>query len=124
MPSSPQAVIESFAANFLSRDAAKQAALFHEDASFFGSSVPGLLRGPEGALGYFRKAWAEAAPGVMTCEELVLQPIAPDLSLFAATCRLARPGRISVLRASGAIRRADHGWRFASLHVSAAPPES
>ncbi|TCH97983.1 hypothetical protein EJV46_12275 [Roseococcus sp. SYP-B2431] len=118
---SPQAVLERFAANFQTRDAAAQAALFRPDATFLGSSVPGLLRGPEGALGYFRAAWADAAPGRMTCDPVFQQP-APDVVLFSAICRLVRPERTAVLRANGTVMRDAQGWRFADLHVSASPP--
>ncbi|MDB5412852.1 MAG: hypothetical protein JWR10_1187 [Rubritepida sp.] len=122
MPESPQAVLDRFAANFFTRDAAAQAALFRPDATFFGSSVPRLLRGPEDALGYFQQAWAKAAPGVMTCDAVVFQQPAPDVVLFSAICRLVRPERTTILRASGTVMRDVEGWRFADLHVSAAPP--
>jgi ketosteroid isomerase-like protein len=118
---SPQAVLDRFAANFHTMDAAAQAALFRPDATFLGSSVPGMLRGPEGALGYFRTAWANAAPGTMTCEPVFQQP-APDVVLFSAICRLVRPERTAVLRANGTVMRDAEGWRFADLHVSATPP--
>lgn len=118
---SPQAVLDRFAANFLTQDATAQAALFRPDATFIGSSVPGMLRGPEGALGYFRTAWAHAAPGTMTCEPVFQQPAA-EVVLFSAICHLVRPERTAVLRASGTILRDAEGWRFADLHVSATPP--
>lgn len=118
---SPQAVLARFAENFQTQDAIAQAALFRPDATFLGSTVPGMLRGPEGALGYFRTAWANAAPGRMTCEPVFQQP-APDVVLFSALCRLVRPERTTVLRANGALQRDAGGWRFADLHVSAAPP--
>jgi ketosteroid isomerase-like protein len=118
---SSQAVLDRFAANFHTKDAAAQAALFRPDATFIGSSVPGMLRGPEGALSYFRTAWASAAPGTMTCESVFQQP-APDVVLFSAICRLVRPERTAVLRANGTILRDAEGWRFADLHVSATPP--
>jgi hypothetical protein len=118
---SPQAVLDRFAANFATQDTASQAALFRPDATFLGSTVPGMLRGPEGALGYFRTAWASSAPGTMTCEPVFQQP-APDVVLFSAICRLVRPERTAVLRANGTILRDAEGWRFADLHVSATPP--
>lgn len=118
---SPLAVLDRFAANFHSMDAAAQAALFRPDATFIGSTVAGMLRGPEGALEYFRTAWANAAPGIMTCEPVFQQPAA-DVVLFSAICRLVRPGRTAVLWANGTVMRDAGGWRFADLHVSATPP--
>ena len=117
---SPQAVLDRFAANFHTKDAEGQAALFRPDATFFGSSVPGLLRGPAGALGYFQTAWATAAPGTMSCDPVFQQP-APDVVLFSAVCRLVRPERTAALRASGTMMQDAEGWRFADLHVSVAP---
>jgi len=118
---SPQAVLARFSANFTTQDAASQAALFRPDATFIGSTVPGLLRGPEGALGYFQTAWARSAPGTMTCDPVVFQQPAPDVALFSAICRLVRPERTATLRASGTVMRDAEGWRFADLHVSSAP---
>lgn len=119
---SPEAVLERFAANFLSQDAAAQAALFRPDAVFIGSSVPGLLQGPEGALDYFRTAWAKAAPGTMTCDPVILRRLTEEIAVFSALCRLVRPERTSTLRASGTLIHDAEGWRFAELHVSATPP--
>ncbi len=120
-PESPQAVLDRFAANFHSQDAAAQAALFRPDAVFIGSSVPGLLHGPEGALGYFERAWGKAPPGVMTCDPVVIRHLAPEVAVFSAMCVLVRPERVSTLRASGTVTRDAEGWRFAELHVSATP---
>ena len=121
LPQSPQALLDSFAANFFTMDAAAQAALFRDDATFFGSSVPGMLRGPEGALGYFLGGWAKASPGVMSCELVTFQTPAPDVVLFSAVCRLVRAEGVKILRASGSMMHDPEGWRFADLHVSAAP---
>lgn len=118
---SPEAVLQRFAANFHSQDAAAQAALFRPDAVFLGSSVPEMLHGPEGALGYFRTAWTKAAPGVMTCDPVVLRRVTEEIATFSAICRLVRPERSSMLRASGTLTRDAEGWRFAELHVSAMP---
>lgn len=120
-PESPEALLKCFAANFATLDAEAQAMLFHEQAAFFGSSRSGLLRGPAGARDYFGTAWAQAAPGIMTCEIGSLQRPSPDVVLVAAVCRLVRPARTTTLRLSGALTRDGTGWRFAELHVSAEP---
>ncbi|WP_431267848.1 nuclear transport factor 2 family protein [Dankookia sp. P2] len=120
-PASAEALLDRFAANSATLDVAAQAALFAPDAAFFGSSVPGLLRGPEGARGYFAEAWAKASPGTMTCEVQSWRQPSPDLVLVSAWCRLVRPERTAQLRLSGAAQRGPDGWRFAELHVSAAP---
>lgn len=118
---SPAALLERFAAHFASRDVAAQAALFQPEASFFGSSVPGLLRGQEGARAYFQQAWGNAAPATVTCAPASLQQAAPGLVLFATTCQLQRGEQSRGLRLSGAMQQDAEGWRFANLHVSAAP---
>ena len=120
-PQSPEAVLERFAAHFATLDAEAQALLFHEQAAFFGSSHSGLLRGPSGARQYFGTAWAQAAPGIMTCEIGSLQRPSADVALVAAVCRLVRPTKTTTLRLSGALTRDGTGWRFAELHVSAEP---
>ena len=121
-PASPEALLEAFAANFATLDVAAQAALFTPDAAFFGSTVPELLRGPEGANRYFAEAWARASPGTMTCEVQSWRQPSPDLVLLSAWCRLVRPERTSQLRLSGAAMRGADGWRFVELHISAPPP--
>jgi hypothetical protein len=121
-PESPQAALDRIAANFSTLDVSAMAALFRPDAALFGSTVPGLLRGPEGARTYFEQAWANAARGTMTCDPTASQQPAPDVVLFATVCRLARPERTSTVRVSGAAMRDGEGWRFAELHVSAQPP--
>ncbi len=52
-PESPQAALDRFAANFSTLDVGAMVALFRPDAAFFGSTVPGLLRGQDGARTYF-----------------------------------------------------------------------
>ena len=71
-PESPQAALDQFAANFSTLDVGAMAGLFRPDAAFFGSTVPGLLRGQEGARAYFEQAWASAARGTMTCDPAAL----------------------------------------------------
>jgi uncharacterized protein (TIGR02246 family) len=117
----PQALLDRFAASFATLDVAAMAALFRPDAVFFGSTVPGLLHGQDGARAYFGKAWASAARGTMTCDPAALQHPAPDVALFATRCRLARPEQVSTVRVSGATIRDGEGWRFAELHVSSPP---
>ncbi|MBL6454537.1 nuclear transport factor 2 family protein [Belnapia sp. T6] len=121
MPESPQAPLDRFAANFSTLDVGAMVALFRPDAAFFGSTVPGLLRGQGGVRTYFEQAWANAARGTMTCDPAIIQHPAPDVALFATVCRLVRPDRTSAVRVSGAALRDGEEWRFAELHVSASP---
>jgi len=117
----PQSALDGFAANFSTLDVSAMVALFRPDAVFFGSTVPGLLRGQEGARAYFEQAWATAARGTMTCDPVPFQQPVPGVALFATACRLARPERTSAVRVSGAVLRDGEGWRFAELHVSVSP---
>src|SRR4051812_19594387 len=118
---SPQAVLDRFAANFSTLDVGAMAALFRPDAIFFGSTVPGLLRGQEGARAYFEQAWANVTPGTMKCDPAAFQQPAPEVSLFATICQLSRPGRNATARVSGAVLHDGEGWRFAELHISVSP---
>lgn len=120
-PASPEALLAQFAADFATRDAGAQAALFAPDAAFFGSTVPEMLRGTEGARAYLERAWANAAPGRMGCDILARDQPARDLALLAAWCVPVRPGRSSTIRLSAVARQDAAGWRFALLHVSAPP---
>jgi hypothetical protein len=120
-PENPQAALDGFAANFSTLDVGAMVALFRPDAFLFGSTVPGLLRGQDGARAYFEQAWASAARGTMTCDPVPFQQPAPGVALFATVCRLARPERTSTVRVSGTAIRDGEGWRFAELHVSASP---
>jgi len=118
----PERVLERFAANFSTLDVSAMTALFRPDTAFFGSTVPRLLRGPAGVDEYFQKAWAGAAPGTMTCDIQSIQKPTQDVTLMAAMCQLARPGRTSVVRVSAALTHDVEGWLFSDLHVSAEPP--
>ncbi len=120
-PESPQAVLDSFAANFATLDVGAMVALFRPDTTFFGSTVPGMLRGQDGARSYFEPSWANAPRSTMTCDPAAFQQASPEVTLFATVCRLARPERTFTLRVSGAARHDEVGWRFAQLHVSASP---
>lgn len=117
----PQAVLDRFAGGFSTLDANAMAVLFRPDATFFGSTVPELLRGQDGARAYFERVWANAPKGTVTCDPTAFQYPMPEIALFATTCRLVRPERTFVLRMSGAVMRDGEGWRFAGLHVSAPP---
>lgn len=118
----PERVLEQFAANFSTLDVSAITALFRPDAVFFGSTVPRFLRGPAGVDEYFQKAWAGAAPGTMTCDIQSIKNPAKDVTLIAAICQLARPGRTSVVRVSAALTHDVEGWLFSDFHVSAEPP--
>ena len=117
----PQAVLDRFADGFATLDADAMAILFRPDATFFGSTVPELLRGQNGARTYFERVWSNAPKGAVTCDSTAFQHPTSDLALFATTCRLVRPERTFTLRMSGAVMRGGEGWRFADLHVSAPP---
>lgn len=69
----PQAVLDRFAVGFSTLDANPMAVLFRPDATFFGSTVPKLLRGPDGARSYFEGVWANAPEGTVTCDPTALQ---------------------------------------------------
>ena len=117
----PQTVLAQFANGFSTLDVASMVKLFRPDATFFGSTVPELLRGQDGARNYFERVWTNAPRGTVTCDPTVFQTPTPDLALFATTCRLVRPEKTFTLRLSGAMLRDREGWRFADLHVSAPP---
>lgn len=119
---SPEALLQRFGANFLTKDVAAQVALFAPDAALYGATVGPLLRGQDGVRGYFTNAWANAAPGTMQCEILSRRLPTPDLALVDATCPLVRPERTVTLRVSAVMQRdPTAGWRFLEMHNSFPP---
>lgn len=123
----PGQVLEAFLAGFNATDPVALARLFRADATFFGSTEPALLHGPEGAQGYFTRAWPPGSRRAIACLDSAVRVVAPDAAMMRATCRVEakRPdGSVgqSTLRLMGLVLRDAQGWRFADLHASAAPP--
>lgn len=123
---SPQAALQGFVAAYRATDAAAMAALFRPDGTFFGSSEPELLRGPDGVLGYFTRAWPPGARRGIECNILSVRALAPDVAAVNAIChtQMTRPDgqqRVRDLRLSGVAVRESGTWRFADLHASDAP---
>ncbi len=122
----PASLIERFAAGFATSDPQVMAAMFRPDATLFGSAEPDLLRGPEGARGYFTRAWPPGWQRQLSCDVLNAREVSAAATL-EAWCRFegvtpdGAPRSLG-LRVSALAMRDEAGWRFASLHVSAPPP--
>jgi ketosteroid isomerase-like protein len=123
----PASLLDRFAAGFSAMDPAAIAALFRPDGTFFGSTQPDLMRGPEGVQGYFTRGFASGGWRKMTCEALNAREVSASAATVDALCRVegARSDgtpRKTELRVSALALRDEAGWRFASLHVSDPPP--
>lgn len=123
----PLSALQAFMVGFNATDPAALAPLFRPDATFFGSSEPALLHGPEGARGYFTRAWPPGNRRAIACESSAVRQLSPDAAMVTAVCRVqaTRPDgqqSSSTLRLMGLVLRDAEGWRFADLHASAAPP--
>ena len=123
----PQSALAGFIAAYRATDAASMAALFRADATFFGSSEPELLRGPEGVRGYFARAWPPGTRRGIECDLLSTRLVTPDAAVVSADCRniRTRPDgqqEATGLRLMGVVIREGGAWRFADLHASNAPP--
>src|SRR4051794_2621398 len=120
-------LIGRFTAGFAAMDPAVMASLFRPDATFFGSTQPDLMRGPEGVKGYFTRAWASGGRRQLTCDVLNTRELSATAAMLDAQCRVEGvlsdgTPRSGVLRVSALALRDEGGWRFASLHVSDPPP--
>lgn len=122
----PQSALQGFIAGYRATDAGAMAALFHADGTFFGSSEPELLRGPEGVRGYFTRAWPAGTRRGIDCDTLSTRMVTPDAAVVNANCRtlMTRPdGQETArdLRLTGLVVRDGGRWLFADLHASNAP---
>jgi len=119
-------LIARFAAGFATLDPTVMAALFRPDATFFGSTEPDLLRGPEGVRGYFERSWPPGSTRRVECEVLDTREVSADAAMLDALCRV-ESGAPDGTRRSGGLRvsalalRDGVGWCFAALHASAPP---
>ena len=123
----PASLIDRFAAGFSAMDPAAIAALFRPDGTFFGTTQPDLMRGPEGVRGYFTSGFASGGWRKLTCDVLDAREVSATAATVNALCRVegARGDgtpRSGVMRVSALALRDEGGWRFASLHVSDPPP--
>ena len=123
----PASLIDRFTAGFAAMDPAVMASLFRPDATFFGSTQPDLMRGPEGVRDYFARGWASGGRRQLTCETLNAREVSATAAMLDARCRVEGvlgdgTPRSGVLRVSALALRDEAGWRFASLHVSDPPP--
>lgn len=122
----PQSALQGFVAGYRATDGAAIAALFRSDGTFFGSGEAGLLRGPDGVLGYFTRAWPPGTRRGIDCETLSTRMVTPDIAVVNANChtQMTRPdGQQNVrdLRLTGVVMREGGRWLFADLHASNAP---
>ena len=123
----PASLIDRFAAGFSAMDPAAIASLFRPDGTFFGSTQPDLMRGPEGVQVYFTSGFASGGWRKLTCDVLNAREVSATVATVDALCRVegARADgtpRNAVLRASAFALRDESGWRCASLHISDPPP--
>ena len=123
----PASLIARFAAGFSAMDPAAIAALFRPDGTFFGSTQPDLMRGPEGVRGYFTSGFASGGWRKLTCDVLDVREVSATAATVNALCRVEGvrsdgTPRSGALRVSALVQRDDAGWRFASFHGSDPPP--
>ena len=123
----PQSALQGFVAGFNAMDPDAMARLFRPDSTFFGSTEPDLLRGPDGARGYFVRAWPQGSRFQISCETLTTRELSPALATVNAVCgvqfmRADGQTGSARLRLTGLVMRDAQGWRFADLHGSGAPP--
>ena len=115
-------IIERWSAAFGKLDAKALAALYSNNAFFFGSKSR-LFRGTKGVAEYFSTLPRWAAPAVRFSDVTTAQ-VNPDLINFAATATFtveqgAEPLSVKI---TWVIAREDGGWKIVSHHVSSQTP--
>jgi len=114
-----QATLDAWCAAYARQDADALAALYTEDAVFFGGSG-GLRNGREGARGYFAAMPKRTEPR-MTFPEVALRDLAPGVVNVAMVGRAVATGEAErSVRFTQTHVSTPQGWRIASHHGSVA----
>jgi uncharacterized protein (TIGR02246 family) len=116
------AIIEKWSAGFSKLDADALAALYSNNALFFGSN-PALYRGREGVAAYFTALPRWSSPTVRFTD-IVAAPVGPDLISMAGTASFVVDEGATTLsvKITWVIAREDGDWKIVSHHVSSKAP--
>ena len=114
------ALLTAWAAGFAAHDPAAIAALYAQDALFYGS-LPALYRGPAGVLEYFRALAVRS--GQAAFHDLVVSSAGPDIRIVAGNATFAWNGGAPVTLRITQVHVRQHGaWKILNHHVSTRPP--
>jgi len=116
------AIIAKWSAGFSKLDAKALAALYSNNAFFFGSN-PTLYRGQQGVAAYFNALPRWNSPAVQFTD-VRSAPVNPDLINFAGTASfdLGEGAAPLSVKISWVIAREDGEWKIVSHHASSRTP--
>jgi len=119
-PSSPEAVVQAWAAAFNQCSAEKLAALYDPQATLWGTNSGSLTTSAEGVRAYFDRA-CSASPPINVVVGQVVSRAHGTFATVSGTYEFARSGTVYPSRYSFALLSSASGWRIVQHHSSPLP---
>ena len=119
-PSSPEAVVQAWAAAFNECSAEKLAALYDPQATLWGTNSASLTTSAEGVRAYFDRA-CSAAPPITVAVGQVVSRTHGSVGTISGTYEFVRGGTVFPSRYSFALISSGGGWRIVQHHSSPLP---
>lgn len=119
-PSSPEAVVQTWAAAFNECSAEKLAALYDPQATLWGTNSPALTTTAEGVRGYFDRACLATPPIRVAVGQVVVRAHG-TYATVSGTYEFNREGVPFPSRYSFALLSTGSGWRIVQHHSSPLP---
>ena len=119
-PDSPDALVQTWAAAFNECSAEKLAALYHPEATLWGTNSTALTTTAEGVRAYFDRA-CSAAPPIKVSVGQVVSRVHGAYAAVSGTYDFNRSGTAFPSRYSFAMVSGPGGWRIVQHHSSPLP---
>jgi len=119
-PSSPDGVVQAWAAAFNECSAEKLAALYDPQATLWGTNSAALTTTPEGVRAYFDRA-CSVSPPIRVAVGQVVSRTHGVYATVSGTYEFAREAMLFPSRYSFALVSTGSGWRIVQHHSSPLP---